>query len=85
MGIVNRELEIGIAIGVNARIHVSVSVGISDAAECTLNSIYPRLDAAARADARADADVFFPWTRVRRVMLAVVMALWVVPDVLGRQ
>jgi hypothetical protein len=36
MGIVNRELEAGIAIGVDAGIHVSASVGISDAAECAL-------------------------------------------------
>jgi hypothetical protein len=36
MGIVNRELEAGIAIGVHAGIHVSASVGISDAAECAL-------------------------------------------------
>jgi hypothetical protein len=55
---VNRGSEIGIAIGIEAGIHVSVSVGISGTAECALNSIYPRLDADARVDARADADVF---------------------------
>jgi hypothetical protein len=72
---VNQELWSGIAIGIDAATHVSVFVGISDAAECALNSIYPWRDADARADARADADVF-PGTRVRRVMFAVVMALW---------